>query len=473
MKTGHRSKFMLALAVVLIAGVVIFVLTREDPPYDPAHAQQITKGIEEYLGKGYRGFQYYANPESCTFSLFDLAGEKHVDIHQTPSWEGRFASGENKTEFYDEFFAKASVSGVYDGFSGEITSNFTKAALKNRAHSFATANIAQTYYRLTVLDSARLKEDVLKDLMNMEPVAFFDKYGTHYLKSIYIGGRISFSSFVDRSKVTENFNIEAAVNASYAEVVKGSASGGSVAKSDIEQVTRHKKILVKGGNPALASNIQDGVGEPSKNYNDWSTSVPQFMSISDIADNGMVPIYELVEDEQRRADLEKAWKPYMEAHTDDVLKEGEPEVIVKNASFMLRSEDGRYFGKAPYDRWSQYYYPTISSTGMELKLDSGDEALETNHNVQIKTTESFDGSWAEYVYLGAFKLKKWLYYWIPYGAKTNWIVEKVIPSSDPRVRYGDAVRIRNEHFNQYLSPSDDGYLTTIDTLYSWTMLTAE
>jgi len=472
MKTGHRSKFMLALAVVLIAGVVIFVLTREDPPYDPAHAQQITKGIEEYLGKGYRGFQYYANPESCTFSLFDLAGEKHVDIHQTPSWEGRFASGENKTEFYDEFFAKASVSGVYDGFSGEITSNFTKAALKNRAHSFATANIAQTYYRLTVLDSARLKEDVLKDLMNMEPVAFFDKYGTHYLKSIYIGGRISFSSFVDRSKVTENFNIEAAVNASYAEVVKGSASGGSVAKSDIEQVTRHKKILVKGGNPALASNIQDGVGEPSKNYNDWSTSVPQFMSISDIADNGMVPIYELVEDEQRRADLEKAWKPYMEAHTDDVLKEGEPEVIVKNASFMLKSEDGRYFGKAPYDRWSQYYYPTISSTGMELKLDSGDEALETNHNVQIKTTESFDGSWAEYVYLGAFKLKKWLYYWIPYGAKTNWIVEKVIPSSDPRVRYGDAVRIRNEHFNQYLSPSDDGYLTTIDTLYSWTMLRA-
>ncbi|MGD8741313.1 MAG: MAC/perforin domain-containing protein [Desulfobacterales bacterium] len=473
MKTGNRSKLILALAAVLIAGVVIYVFTGKEPPYDPAHAQQVTKGIEEYLGKGYKGYQYYANPESCTFSLFDLGGEKHVDIHQTPSWAGRFASGENKTEFYDEFFAKASVSGVYDGFSGEITSNFNKSALKNRAHSFATANIAQTYYRLIILDTARLKEDVLKDLMNMEPVALFDKYGTHYLKSIYIGGSVSFSSFVDRSKVTENFNIEAAVNASYAEVVKGSASGGSVAKSDIEQVTRHKKILVKGGNPALASNIQDGVGEPAENYHDWAASVPKFMSISDIADQGMVPIYELVKDEQRRAELEKAWTPYMEAHTDELLKEGEPEVIAKDASFILKGEDGRYFGKAPYDRWSQYYYPTISSTGVELKLDSGSEALETNHNVQIKTTEEFDGSWADYVYLGAFKLKKWLYYWIPYGAKTNWIVEKVIPSSDPRVRYGDAVRIRNEHFNQYLSPSDDGYLTTIDTLYSWTMLPVE
>ena len=93
--------------------------------------------------------------------------------------------------------------------------------------------------------------------------------------------------------------------------------------------------------------------------------------------------------------------------------------------------------------------------------------------MRIITTEEFDGSWADYVYLGAFKLKKWLYYWIPYGAKTNWIVEKVIPSSDPRIRYGDAVRFPNEHFDQYLSPSDDGYLTTIDTLYSWTMLPAE
>ena len=86
MKTGKRSQLILALVAVLIAGAVIYVFTRKEPPYDPAHAQQVTKGIEEFLGKGYKGYQYYANPESCTFSLFDLDGEKNVDIHQTPSW---------------------------------------------------------------------------------------------------------------------------------------------------------------------------------------------------------------------------------------------------------------------------------------------------------------------------------------------------------------------------------------------------
>ena len=436
------------------------------------HAEQVTKGINEFLGKGYKGYQNYADPDSCTFALFDLSNEKFVDIQSAPKWEGRFSSGENKTEFFDEFFAKASVSGVYEGFSGEITSTFNTSILTNRAHSFATANIAQTYYRLTVLDDAPLKKEVAQDLMELEPNALFDKYGTHYLKSIYIGGRIGFSSFADRSKVSEKFNLQATVDASYLEIVKGSASAGTVAKEDITIVSRNKRIIVKGGDPAKAANVQDGTGEPAASYSAWAASVPDFMSISDIADKGMVPLYELVDDVDRRAVLTTAWQVYMEEHTDDVLKEGEPKVITKTATFRLKGSDGRYFGKAPYVWGEDYYYPTIGSTGQTLQLDSGKEALETGHNVKIKTVETFDGSWADYVYLGAFANKHELYYWITkgYEAKTNWIIERAVPASDPRIRYGDAVQIRSESYDQYLTPTPEGYLTTIDGPYTWTIL---
>ncbi len=477
MRIASQKNTVLFALVLLIAIAVIYLANKKDPdqPYAPVHAEQVKKGIAEYLGKGYKGYQYYASPESCTFSLFDLSDPNVVDIQDAPKWEGRFASGENKTEFYDEFFAKASVSGVYDGFSGEITSTFNKSTLKNRAHSFATANIAQTYYRLTILDSAPLKEDVAQDLMQLEPNALFDKYGTHYLKSIYIGGRIGFSSFVDRSKVTETFNLQATVDASYLEIVKGSASAGTVAKQDIEIVSRNKRIIVKGGDPAKAANVQDGSGEPAASYNAWAESVPQFMSISDIADNGMVPIYDLVADADRKNELETAWQVYMEAHTDDVLKEGEPKVITKSDDFRLKGEDGRYFGAAPYVWGESYYYPTIASSGQTLQLDSGTEALETGHNVKIKTLEKFDGSWVDYVYLGAFGNKHELYYWITkaYEAKTNWYIERVVPASDPRIRYGDTVQIRNESYDQYLAPTKKGYLTTMDEPYTWTMLMAE
>ena len=476
MQPCNTCRKVFASLFVLLIIFALYQASKDKSPYDPdpfpfpVHAEQIRAGIKEFLGCGYKGFEFYANSDSCLLPLFDLPDEKDVNIQEGTSWEGRFASGETKTEFYNEFFGAASVSGVYNGFSGEITSNFNKTTLKNRANSFATANITQTYYRLDLLDSAQLKKEVLDDLLNMEPVALFDKYGTHYLKSIYIGGKISYSSFVDRTSISEKFKIEATVKASYAEVVTGSASGGGVDKKDLEQVTSNKRILVKGGDPAEAARIMNSVGEPSENYTAWSRSVPKNMTISDIANGGVVPIYELVEDLERQVILKDAWEPYMVSHTDEILKEKEPEIINKDSSFLAKSEDGRYFGEAPYDWSYSYYYPTITDSGIELQLDSGSEPLENNNNVRIKTSESFDGSWADYVYLGAFFWKGNLYYWKPYGTKTNWIIKRVIPGSDPNIRYGDEVQITNDHYDQYLAPAKNGFLTTTNDPYSWRLL---
>ena len=441
------------------------------PPFPPKHAEQIRSGIKEFLGKGYLGYDLYANSDSCTYALFDLADESHVDIHDGTGWNGRFASGESKTELFEEYFGTAKLSGKHGGFSGEITTSFKSSALRNRSHSFATANITQTYYRLTLLESAPLKEEVATDLNEMEPVALFDKYGTHYLKSIYIGGRVSFSSFIDRSTVSTNFKIEAGVDAAYGESVSGSASGGGVDKKDIEQINTNKTLLVRGGDPAEAAKIMTGTGEPSENYAKWSKSVPDHMTISDIANKGMIPIYMLVENAERQAELEAAWISYMEEHTDDVLKEGEPEVIKKTSQFFAKEfEGGRNISVAPYHWNWEFYYPTISNDAVTLQFDSGSNSLEDKDIVLIKTTEdTFKDSWKDYVYLGSFKKKNNSYYWIEYGAKTDWRIERVVPANDKRIRFGDQVMIKNIHFDQYLAPTKDGFLTTAAEEFIWTL----
>jgi len=449
-----------------------------DTRYEAAHKTQVIQGINEFLGKGYKGYQYYANPKSCTLPLFDLSDQSLVDIQEGTYYQGRFASGETKYKFYEQFSANVSMSGTYNGFSGEITGAFDESTLNNRHHSFATSHNTHSYYRLTVPEGASLLSSVVTDLAEMEPIALFDKYGTHYLKSIYIGGRVSFSSHMDRTQVKKGLKVEAAMKASYAKSVEGSASTKGVDESDVQHILLNKKLDVIGGDTALASQVKTGAGEPAESYNAWAASVPNHMSIADFADGGLVPIYSLVEGDNRRAELETAWVSYMADKTAGVLDGDEPLVVKKNSHFVLHSEEGDYIGNAPYDRSFEFYYPKMSSTAKKLKFGGNGDDLLTGHVVKIKTTEKFKDTWlnkwSKRIYLGAFKLKNNLYYWEEsdtYNAKMNWKIEKLVPSEDKSVRFGDEVYIKNQHFDKktYLAPAKNGYLTTVKTPHVWTI----
>lgn len=438
---------------------------------DASHADEVQESIDDFLGKGYKGYQYYANPKSCTLPLFDISALDRVSIQKAPSYQGRFISGESLSEFYDAFSADISVGGVYNEFSGEITTNFNKSVLNKRSHSFITSHINQTYYRLVLNDNAPLLHQVKEDLHKLDPNKIWDKYGTHYLKSIYIGGRISFNSYIDRATIQEGYDLKATVEAAYLEIVKGSASAGTVNKSVFDQIVRNREVDVMGGDPAKANNIMDGSGKAADTYNAWSASVPDFMSIADFADNGLIPIYELVVDPQRKAVLQKAWTDYMAHNTAAILKQEPPKPVTKNATFYLQSSDGRYYGKAPYNATYNYYYPTIANKAQKLQFGANAQGLKHNHNITIKTSETFKdtwtGKWSERVYLGAFQLKHWVYYWTKDNAKSNWFIEKAIPAQDEQIYFGDSIRIRNEFFDQYLWPEKDGFLTTKTQPYTW------
>ena len=475
MNRSHWKNFLLTGIIALF---LISCSEKEDPkpkpeplPYEKAHAAQVVSSIEDFLGKGYKGYQFYANPKSCTHSLFDVSDHSIVKIQKAPSYKGRFVSGETLSEFYDAFSANISVAGSYDGFSGEITANFSKDVLRNRSHTFIASHITQTYYRLTLPEAAPLLPVVEEDLQTLEPKKLFDKYGTHYLKSIYIGGRISFNSYIDRTKVKQSYDLKATVDAAYLKLIKGSASAETVNKTAFDQVVSNREVDVMGGDPAKANSVVDGSGEPSTVFNAWSESVPEYMSISDFADDGLVPIYELVADSERKKQLVDAWQKYMADNTAEILKQEPPAVVMKNASFYLKTGDGRYYGKAPYNVTYSYYYPTIADKAQKLQFGAAKKPLHSGHNVTIKTTEKFSDSllekWSVRVYLGAFQLKHWLYYWTKDSAKTNWYIEKFVPSSDDRVHFGDQIMIRNEHFDQYLWPEKDGFVTTKVEPYVW------
>lgn len=394
--------------------------------------------------------------------MFDVSDPKAIEVQESPSYDARFISGQSKKEYFEQLSASILLGGNYAGFSGEVTGSFSKQTLTNTNNVYATANVTQAYYRLKLNDQACLTARAVEDIAGLTAEALFDKYGTHYLKSIYIGARVSFTSHADITRVSKNFDIRATVKAAYAEVVKGEVSGGSVTRDDLQEVANNRHIRVMGGDPARANAIVEGTGELSDNYNAWSESVPDYVSIADFDNGGLAPIYQLAATPERCAELEEAWKIYMAAHTNQILVKENPRPVpvYKNSSIKLLSSDDRYISKAKSA--IRYYYAKLGQNAIGLKLGGNKKPLVTGSIVSIKTTDTFKKKWRKYNLLGAFGDATELYYWKDYGSKTNWIIEKVDPNPEGApIYYGEQVYIRNESYtNQYLTPHKNNYLTT-------------
>jgi hypothetical protein len=112
------------------------------------------------------------------------------------------------------------------------------------------------------------------------------------------------------------------------------------------------------------------------------------------------------------------------------------------------------------------YYPHLSTTSsVWLKLVGSSGELRDGAQVAIQTTEPAVGAYNQ---LGAWRTPS-LYYYRPGYEEQRWTIHKRVPG-DGVIRYGDDVWFRNVSWNQWLTTSDDNYLTTAaDANYFWTI----
>jgi len=437
------------------------------PPMD----QRAIQGAREFLGKGYEGWAYYADPRSILKPLYDLCDLGVVEVQEAPSFDETLIYGESRSSYFNQLSAKVSLSGACEGFSGEVSGAFSNDVLNNASNVYATNKAVQAYHRLSLTDEARLLPEAADAIANADPLVLFRTYGTHCLRSVLIGARVFFSTYVNSSRVTQDFQMSAAVKASYLALIKGEASAGLVDKSDLAQVSGNRHVRVMGGDPAKANAIMDAKGDAAEHYRQWAESVPDFVSIADFGRGGLVPLYELAASPERRAVLERAWGPYMLAQTnplllDDPAPPPSPVAVMKNARVRLRNADDRCI--APSESAPRYYYAKMGNKPLTLQLDGGSRPLTHGSLLSIRTTEVWKGKWKARTFLGAFGNAHQLYYWDDYGSKTNWFVEKLKGRNGDPIHYGDPVRIRNEAYaNQFLCTDSDNYLSTGKMPQTW------
>ena len=428
--------------------------------------------IHNYLGRGYIGYTDYATAKSLTFPLFDLKSgrvDDYVDLLRSTTYESEVIIGKSMQEYIKKLSINAGISVGY-AFLGEIENRFGMSDDKSskRTNEYISYDINNTLYRITLKGNVPLSEQFQEDLNSLDATTLFETYGTHYLKSTWIGGRISFSTTIDTYGMTDDMRKK------FAFVTKGKV-GNWTGTSDVELTREEKdisekmkfnsKVRVWGGDPKLGRDIERGIQGDSVSdiYQQWGQTVEELPYISDFEHGqGLVPIYELATG-TRKEQLKEQWEAYWQEKSDKEEGLIGPDLVKKNHTIVLSSRDGRYLSFS-YSG-NQYYYAKLGNNPLSHQLDTNNEDLCHGNIVHLKTTEPFKDTWtrkwSQHKLLGAFANSYELYYWSDNGDKTKWIIEKAAGTAQEKeIAYGEKVYIKNKSYNQYLVPAKNGYLTT-------------
>lgn len=217
---------------------------------------QLAAMAMEYLGKGYRGYGYYADPQSCTKQIFDLAAKNAWAAQKTEGFMRRMVSGKTRTEYFNKFSSNINLTGGCSGFTATVTATFSTEVLQKNTVEYATLLDTVRYYRVT-LGIANLTPEAQSAIDTMTAPDLFDRYGTHYTRSIYLGARVSYSSYLDHQETTSQTDVGATLKAEYLKLV-GGGGGDDEHKAEREQVARNAHLSVLGGNPGVAPSVGGG-----------------------------------------------------------------------------------------------------------------------------------------------------------------------------------------------------------------------
>ena len=289
------------------------------------------------LGCGYDVFGIYASPESATYPLFDLGNmtkirpgkeEYTYQIPELVKYKSfidtvyEMHTGKSVESFRTSLTNKTRLAGSYGFFSGSLEVGFNSTSFRVTTMAFTKIMqlITRWILKLPAPDDLErfLLRDVKKDIdRDLEPVALFRKYGTHYLSSLIVGGRIKYTSSTDTERFGKKEGLDVTAKMSL-EFAAGniSASNQTKYKKDIERFRESSqiKIRARGGSPEYIAVIDSGITQD--NWQAWAASVDENLEFVGFVDSetnpSLRPIWELCSDADRMKSLKVAYHEYAE-----------------------------------------------------------------------------------------------------------------------------------------------------------------
>jgi hypothetical protein len=227
--------------------------------------------------------------------------------------------------FQRNLAVSAHLEGSYGGFKGSVDAAFSKSVQEGSSQWFISYNdlirkygLRLSFNSLDEIKALRTKE-FISDMAAMAPIDLFEKYGTHLLLDGIAGGRINYTATISETYSITDVRVNAAVKASYSSAGGSVLGSGSYNSEEAEADAEHlenRQLFAVGGMSEYAIYLNSGMFT-KENYEDWINTIkyhPVFIDY--FGENSLLPIWELCDDEIKKADMEAAFTLYATGSID-------------------------------------------------------------------------------------------------------------------------------------------------------------
>lgn len=130
--------------------------------------------------------------------------------------------------------------------------------------------------------------------------AFFERYGTHYVKRIWVGGKASLAFTIAKSSQMSKLEIQAGIKASYG-LASGSTNANMQQSKEKLQNNSECTVFGKGGNELLLASLSS---LDETRYNEWLATIRDNPQVIELEVAG---IWTLVNDSEKAKALREAY----------------------------------------------------------------------------------------------------------------------------------------------------------------------
>lgn len=281
------------------------------------------------LGCGYDVFGLYADKDSLFSEMFDLTADD-VEARTDAKLDEQTVTMSSTQEYQKQLSVSVGLEGTNGMFKGAVSTAFhgDKSSTKEQYYQIHTLKKKCIIYsiRPSVKLRDRLRPEVAAALDGtMAPDEFFHTYCSHYLASVVLGGKATFTCRSDRSAHTSKDSFEATASARYG-VIAGSAT--TTRDESVRQflAQNHAELHVIGG--SVAATLENWNATTQQ---DWLRSVDAYPEMIDFTGKGaLVPIWTLCSDAARRA----AFAAAFELHAGGMDSLHDPALALVHATLL-------------------------------------------------------------------------------------------------------------------------------------------